>query len=91
MNNGSAIGIVETSSIAKGFEIADTMLKTANVRLVVNRTICPGKYMVLIGGDVDVVSPPFDPTGTTALVGATILYEIACVLADAYVSSREAS
>ncbi|UCD81545.1 MAG: agmatinase [Desulfobacterales bacterium] len=37
----------------------------------------------LIGGDVVEVSPPFDPTGITALVGATMLYEIACVLADA--------
>ncbi len=55
MYNGTAIGIVETSSIAKGFEIADTMLKTANVRMVVNRTICPGKYMVLVGGDIDAV------------------------------------
>ena len=43
MSNGKAIGIVETSSIAKGFEIADTVLKTANVDLIVNRTICPGK------------------------------------------------
>ena len=56
MDNGTAIGIVETSSIAKGFEIADTMLKAANVRMVVNRTICPGKYMVLVGGSVDDVS-----------------------------------
>jgi len=55
MKNGKAIGIVETSSIAKGFEIADTILKAANVQIVVNRTICPGKYMVLIGGDVDAV------------------------------------
>jgi microcompartment protein CcmL/EutN len=53
---GNAIGIVETSSIAKGFEIADTMLKTANIEIMVNRTICPGKYMVLLGGDVDAVS-----------------------------------
>lgn len=56
MGNGNAIGIVETSSIAKGFLIADTVLKTANVRIIVNRTICPGKYMVLIGGDVDAVN-----------------------------------
>lgn len=56
MNNGNAIGIVETSSIAKGFEIADSILKAANVRLVVNRTICPGKYMVLFGGAVDAVN-----------------------------------
>ena len=60
MDNGTAIGIVETSSIAKGFEIADTMLKTANVRMVVNRTICPGKYMVLVGGEVDAVRSSVD-------------------------------
>ena len=37
----------------------------------------------LVGGDVVEVSPPFDPTGNTALVGATMLYELACVLAAA--------
>lgn len=36
----------------------------------------------LVGGDVVEVSPPFDPSGNTALVGATIMYEILCVLAD---------
>ena len=53
---GNAIGIVETSSIAKGFLIADTVLKTADVDMLVNRTICPGKYMVLISGSVDAVN-----------------------------------
>ena len=42
----------------------------------------------LIGGDVVEVAPPFDPTGNTALVGATMMYEILCVLADA-VSQRK--
>lgn len=37
----------------------------------------------LIGGDVVEVAPPFDPSGNTALVGATMMYEILCVLADA--------
>ncbi|MHB0957918.1 MAG: BMC domain-containing protein [Pirellulaceae bacterium] len=55
MKKGSAIGIVETSSIAKGFEIADAVLKAANVEIVLNRTVCPGKYVVLVGGDVDAV------------------------------------
>jgi guanidinopropionase len=36
----------------------------------------------LIGGDVVEVSPPFDPSGNTALVGATIMFEILCLLAD---------
>lgn len=37
----------------------------------------------LIGGDVVEVSPPFDPSGSTALVGATLMFEILCLLADA--------
>ncbi|MGA0829174.1 MAG: agmatinase [Flavobacteriaceae bacterium] len=37
----------------------------------------------LIGGDVVEVSPPFDTSGNTALVGMTMMFEILCVLADA--------
>lgn len=37
----------------------------------------------LIGGDVVEVSPPFDPSGNTSLVGMTMMFEILCVLADA--------
>ncbi|MGD1879668.1 MAG: agmatinase [Kiloniellaceae bacterium] len=36
----------------------------------------------LVGADVVEVSPPFDPSGTTALVGATLMYEILCLLAE---------
>jgi guanidinopropionase len=36
----------------------------------------------LIGGDVVEVSPPYDPTGNTALVGATMMFEILCLIAD---------
>jgi len=36
----------------------------------------------LIGGDVVEVAPPFDPSGNTALVGATLLYEVVCLLAE---------
>ncbi len=35
-----------------------------------------------IGGDLVEVSPPFDPSGTTALNGATIAFEILCLLAE---------
>jgi guanidinopropionase len=37
----------------------------------------------LVGGDVVEVAPPFDPSGNTALVGATLMFEILCVLAPA--------
>jgi guanidinopropionase len=42
----------------------------------------------LIGGDVVEVSPPFDPSGNTALVGATLMFEIMCLLADAAARRR---
>jgi guanidinopropionase len=42
----------------------------------------------LIGGDVVEVSPPFDPSGNTALVGATMMFEILCVLARAVADRR---
>jgi guanidinopropionase len=42
----------------------------------------------LVGGDVVEVSPPFDPSGNTALVGATFLFEIMCLLADAVARRR---
>ena len=42
----------------------------------------------LVGGDVVEVAPPFDPGGNTALVAATMMYEILCLLAEA-VGSRK--
>ncbi len=68
---GAAIGIVETSSIARGYQVADAVLKRADVKIVVNRTICPGKYMVLIGGDVDAVNASIE-TGV-AVGGHTVV------------------
>lgn len=43
----------------------------------------------LIGADVVEVSPPYDPSGNTALVGATMMYELLCVLADAIVQRKK--
>ncbi len=34
----------------------------------------------LVGGDLVEVSPPYDPSGNTALTGANILYEMLCIL-----------
>jgi guanidinopropionase len=44
----------------------------------------------LVGGDVVEVSPPFDASGGTALVAATMMFEILCVLAES-VSRRNAA
>jgi guanidinopropionase len=42
----------------------------------------------LIGADLVEVSPPFDPSGLTALTGASIMFELLCVLADARARRR---
>jgi guanidinopropionase len=37
----------------------------------------------VVGADLVEVSPPFDASGNTAFVGASILFELLCVMADA--------
>lgn len=56
----NSIGLVELSSIAAGMQAADIMLKTSQVELILSRTICSGKYMVLVGGDVAEVQTAVD-------------------------------
>ncbi len=51
----TAIGLIELSSIAAGFAVADVLLKAAAVELLINRTICSGKYLILVGGEVAAV------------------------------------
>jgi microcompartment protein CcmL/EutN len=51
----NSIGLIELSSIASGFGATDAMLKAADVELVLARTICSGKYMVMVRGDVGAV------------------------------------
>lgn len=45
----------------------------------------------IVGFDVVEVTPPFDPSGVTALAAATVLHEILAVLADTHRSARPAS
>jgi microcompartment protein CcmL/EutN len=49
---GPALGLVETSSIARGLVVADQMCKRAQVTLVLARPVSPGKHLVLVSGDV---------------------------------------
>src|SRR5262249_48308424 len=53
--NFVAVGAVETSSIAQGVVVGDAMVKTAEAALLQATTISPGKYWVLVGGDVATV------------------------------------
>ncbi|MCL6613248.1 MAG: BMC domain-containing protein [Firmicutes bacterium] len=52
----TAIGVLELNSIARGFEAADEMVKTAAVRLLFAKPVCPGKFTVVVTGEVGAVS-----------------------------------
>jgi microcompartment protein CcmL/EutN len=65
------IGLIELSSVAAGFHVADTMLKAGNVRLLLSRSICSGKYMVLIGGETAAVEGALE-AGSEAANGCLI-------------------
>ncbi|MEF9960313.1 MAG: BMC domain-containing protein [Niameybacter sp.] len=51
----NAIGVVEFISVSRGIYVTDQMLKTAQVEVVSATSICPGKYMAIIHGDVAAV------------------------------------
>lgn len=55
-----AIGMLELSSIGIGFEAQDAMLKASSAQLLIARTICSGKYAVVVGGDVSDVKSSLD-------------------------------
>ncbi len=55
MNEVDTIGLLETSSIGVGFQVQDAMLKAAAVELLLARTICSGKYLIVVAGDTAAV------------------------------------
>ncbi len=53
--NHAAVGMAEYTSIAAGMEAADIMVKTADVTPLFFKTVCPGKYLAAVSGDVAAV------------------------------------
>lgn len=50
-----AIGMIEFKTVSAGITAADIMVKTAAVELLEAQTVCPGKYIALIAGDLSAV------------------------------------
>lgn len=50
-----AIGLLEMKNITKGIQAADLMLKAADVEVVMAQPLCPGKYVIMVAGDVGAV------------------------------------
>lgn len=50
-----SIGMIELNSIARAVETADIMVKAGDVDLVFSKPVCPGKYIIMVAGDVGAV------------------------------------
>ena len=55
-----AVGMIEFNSIAGGIEGADYMVKAAEVEPFMMKTICPGKFLVAIHGEIAAVQSSVD-------------------------------
>src|SRR5690349_6412036 len=51
-NGNPCIGFIESSSIARGVEAVDAMMKMADVELLMTAAIPRGKYLIMVGGRV---------------------------------------
>ncbi len=61
-----SLGLLELNSIARGIEAGDAMIKTADVRLLKAATVCPGKYIIIISGEVAAVAAAMAAGRSTA-------------------------
>ena len=55
-----AIGLVEYKTVSSGMRAADLMVKTAEVEILQADTVCPGKFLVLISGELSAVKASVD-------------------------------
>lgn len=57
-----AIGMVEYKTVTKGIQATDLILKTAPVELIEAKTVCPGKYIVLLTGELSAIKTAMEKT-----------------------------
>lgn len=56
----SSIGVIEFKSISKGIEVADAMVKKADVDILLLKNICPGRFIVILSGDEGSIKTTLD-------------------------------
>ena len=71
MSEINSIGLIELSSVATGYAVEDVMLKSASVQLLMARSICSGKFLIVISGDVTSVEAAVKAGGVAA--GAALI------------------
>jgi bacterial microcompartment shell protein len=71
MQEINSIGLIELSSVATGFAVEDAMLKAGQVQLLLARSICSGKFLIVVSGDVASVQSAVQ--AGAAVAGASLI------------------
>ena len=61
-----AIGLVEVKNVAKGIRVTDEMLKSAGVFLIQSGSVCPGKFVTIVGGGLSSIQAAVDRAASVA-------------------------
>ncbi len=86
-----ALALIEFSSIATGIKAADAMVKRAPIDVIKSGTVQPGKYLVLIGGEVADVEEALQEgraVGSTCLLDYVLLPQVHPEVVESIVGGR---
>ncbi len=61
-----AIGLVEVKNVSKGVRVTDEMLKSAGVFLIQSGSVCPGKFVTIVGGSLSSIQAAVDRAANVA-------------------------
>jgi microcompartment protein CcmL/EutN len=90
---GPALALIELASIAVGIETGDAMVKRAPVEVVRAGTVHPGRYLILVTGEVGDVDEAFRAgleVGRPALVDSVLLPNVHARVVGALRGDRRA-
>lgn len=59
-----SIGMIEYKTVSAGVTATDMMVKTADVDIIEAQTVCPGKYIAIITGELSAVRAAVDNAKT---------------------------
>lgn len=56
----NSIGLVECKNVSKGIVVTDEMLKSAGITLISSGSVCPGKFVTIVGGELSAIQASVD-------------------------------
>ncbi len=56
----NSIGLVEVKNVSKGIVVTDEMLKSAGVEMISSGSVCPGKFVTIVGGELSAIQAAVD-------------------------------